>query len=120
LKIVTASSDGACLVGSTAFASAKNFKSREEAIIQKGTLELKTLQAGACLHSATTFLFVIQPCEATTVFNRIKEKPRALSVYLDCTLTNYQEPATQRLLTDAVKAARNSRHAASSLNRLPP
>jgi integrase len=80
----------------------KNFKSREEAIAEKATQELKALQADAGLQSATTFLSEEQLREAETAFNRLKEKPRSLSFYLDYALTNYREPETQRLLADAV------------------
>jgi integrase len=80
----------------------KNFKTREEAIAEKATQELKALQADAGLQSATTFLSEEQLREAETAFNRLKEKPRSLSFYLDYALTNYREPETQRLLADAV------------------
>lgn len=80
----------------------KNFKTREEAIAEKATQELKALQAEAGLQSATTFLSEEQLREAETAFNRLKEKPRSLSFYLDYALTNYREPETQRLLADAV------------------
>jgi integrase len=80
----------------------KNFKTREEAIAEKATQELKALQADAGLQSATTFLSEEQLREAETAFNRLKGKPRSLSFYLDYALTNYREPETQRLLADAV------------------
>jgi integrase len=80
----------------------KNFKTREEAIAEKATHELKARQADAGLQSATTFLSEEQLREAETAFNRLKGKPRPLSFYLDFALTNYREPETQRLLSDAV------------------
>ncbi len=80
----------------------KNFKSREEAIAEKATQELKALQADAGLQSATTFLSEEQLREAETAFNRLKEKPRSLSFYLDFALENYREPQTRKLLSDAV------------------
>ena len=80
----------------------KNFRSREEAIAEKATQELKALQTDAGLQSATTFLSEEQLREAETAFNRLKENPRSLSFYLDFALTNYREPETQRLLADAV------------------
>ena len=91
----------------------KNFKTREEAIAEKATQELKALQADAGLQSATTFLSEEQLREAETAFNRIKGKPRSLSFYLDFALTNYREPETQRLLADAVAdytAAKDHEH----------
>jgi hypothetical protein len=54
----------------------KNFQSREEAIADKATQELKALQADAGLQSATTFLSEEQLREAETAFNRIKNRAR--------------------------------------------
>jgi integrase len=82
----------------------KNFKSRDEAIAEKAAQELKALQADAGLQSATTFLSEEQLREAETAFNRLKEKPRSLSFYLDYALANYREPETQKLLSEAVTA----------------
>ncbi|MFA6286888.1 MAG: site-specific integrase [Opitutaceae bacterium] len=82
----------------------KNFKTREEAIAEKATQELKALQADAGLQSATTFLSEEQLREAETAFNRLKEKPRSLSFYLDYALANYREPQIQKLLSEAVTA----------------
>ena len=53
----------------------KNFKTREEAIAEKATQELRALQADAGLQSATTFLSEEQLREAETAFNRLKETP---------------------------------------------
>ena len=58
----------------------KNFKSREEAIAEKATQELKVLQADAGLQSATTFLSEEQLREAETAFNRIKNHAHSCSV----------------------------------------
>lgn len=52
----------------------ENCKTREEAIAESATQELKALQADAGLQSATTFLCEEQLREAGTAFNRLKEK----------------------------------------------
>lgn len=80
----------------------KNFKSREEAIAEKATQELKVLQADAGLQSATTFLSEEQLREAETAFNRIKNHAHPLTFYLDYALSNYREPQTRKKLLRAV------------------
>ncbi|CAM3150564.1 tyrosine-type recombinase/integrase [Rariglobus hedericola] len=80
----------------------KNFKSREEAIAEKATLEINALQIEAGMQSAPTFLSEVQLREAETVFNRLKDSPRPLSFYLDFALANYREPETQKRLSAAI------------------
>ena len=80
----------------------KNFKTREEAIAEKGPLELKALQADTGMRSVGTFLTEEQLREAETAFNRIKSHARPLTFYLDYALSNYREPQTRKKLLRAV------------------
>jgi len=80
----------------------KNFKTREEAIAEKGTLDLKALQADSGMRAVGTFLTEAQLREAETAFNRINEQARSLTFYLDYALANYREPQTQKPLSDAI------------------
>jgi hypothetical protein len=80
----------------------KNFKTREEAIAEKGTLELKAMQADTGMRSVGTFLTEEQLREAETAFNRIKSHARPLTFYLDYALSNYREPQTRKKLLRAV------------------
>lgn len=52
----------------------KNFKTREEAVVEKGLLELKVVQSDAGMHSACTFLSEAQLREAEAIFNRLKDQ----------------------------------------------
>ena len=54
----------------------KNFKTRDEAAVEKGTLELKAMQTEAGMRSVSTFLSEAQLREAETAFNRLKDLPR--------------------------------------------
>jgi len=80
----------------------RNFKTQEEAAAEKATLDLKALQLESGMRSVPTFLTEEQVREAETVFSRLKDSPRSLSFCVDYTLTNYQEPQSQKKLTDAV------------------
>ncbi len=80
----------------------KNFRSRDEAVAEKGTLELKAVQAEAGMRSTSTFLTDVQLREAETAFNRLKDQPRPLTFYLDFALANYREPQTQKKLLRAL------------------
>jgi integrase len=80
----------------------KNFKSKEEAAAEKGTLELKAMQATSGLQSVTTFLAADQLREAEASFRRLQNNSHSLTFYLEYALTNYREPVTQKLLADAV------------------
>src|ERR1035437_2291106 len=80
----------------------KNFKSKEAAAAEKAVLELKALQIDAGLRTSATCLSEEQVREAESAFNRLKDRPKSLSFYLDYALTNYRERACQQSLANAV------------------
>ena len=80
----------------------KNFKTREEAAVQKAALELKALQTESGIRSASTFLTDAQLREAEDAFRRLNGRAGTLLVYLEYALANYREPDQHRPLTDAV------------------
>lgn len=80
----------------------RNFKTQEEAAAEKATLEVNAEQTKSGLQTATTFLTPDQLREAEATFRRLAGQPRPLSFYIEYALTNYREPVTQKLLSDAV------------------
>ena len=80
----------------------RNFKTQEEAAAEKAALELNVIQTKSGLQSATTFLAADQLREAEAMFRRLAGRPHPLSFYLEYALTNYREPLSQKLLTEAV------------------
>ncbi|MEO6995844.1 MAG: site-specific integrase [Lacunisphaera sp.] len=80
----------------------KNFRSREEAEAEKQVLQVQRLQGETGIRTAVTRLADDQLHEAEAVFRRIDGLPRSISFYLDFALANYREPATKKLLTEAV------------------
>lgn len=80
----------------------RNFKTREEAAAEQGTLELKRLNATNGLHTIATVLTAEQVREAEAVFHRLGGKARPLSFYVDFTVANYRQPESQKLLAEAV------------------
>jgi integrase len=80
----------------------KNFKTREEAAAEAGSLQIKALQATSGLRSLATTLTDEQAREAEAAFRRLADKPRPLSFYLDFALANYRAPDREQSLADAV------------------
>lgn len=80
----------------------RNFKTREEAAAEKGTLEIKALQSASGLRSIATALTEDQVREAEALFQRVNGKSRPLSFYVDFALSNYREPESQKLLAEAI------------------
>jgi len=80
----------------------RNFKTQEEAAAEKAALELNAIQTKSGLQSATTFLAADQLREAEAMFRRLAGRPHPLSFYLEYALTNYREPLSQKLLTEAL------------------
>jgi integrase len=80
----------------------KNFKTREEAILERGALFMKQAQADSNLRMTSTFLSEAQLREAEAAFLKTKESPRPLMFYLDYGLENYREPKTCLPVADAV------------------
>lgn len=87
----------------------KNFKTREEAAAEAGSLQIKALQATSGLRSLATTLTDEQAREAEAAFRRIADKPRPLSFYLDFALANYREPENQKSLFDAIEDYKRSK-----------
>jgi hypothetical protein len=73
----------------------RNFKTQEEAAVEKAALELKAMQITAGLQSVTTFLAPDQLREAEAAFRRLRAQSQSLTFYLDHALANYREPGTQ-------------------------
>ena len=66
----------------------RNFKTREAAILERGTLQLRQAQADSDLRVTSTFLTEPQLREAEAAFLKLKSKPRSLSFYLDLVSRN--------------------------------
>ncbi len=91
----------------------KNFKSREEAAVEKAALEAKAAQAISNVRAASTFLSDDQLREAESVFRRLDGAPKSLSFYLDYALANYRPPEreiTVELATAAYLATKKQEH----------
>ncbi|OAM89254.1 site-specific integrase [Termitidicoccus mucosus] len=82
----------------------KNFKTREAAILERGTLQLKQAQADSDLRVTSTFLTEPQLREAEAAFLKLKDRPRTLTFYLDLGLETHREPKSDHLLADAIVA----------------
>ncbi|ATC63128.1 hypothetical protein CMV30_03685 [Nibricoccus aquaticus] len=82
----------------------KNFKSREEAIAEKGILDLQALQSSSDIQPVQTSLAAAQVREAEAAFQRLKGRAKSLAFYLDYALTNYHDPALDISLADATDA----------------
>jgi integrase len=96
-----------------------NFKSREEAAVEKATLELKAEQSASGLRSVTTSLSNDQVREAEAVFRRLDGQKRSLAFYVDFALSNYREPNREKPLAEAAKeylALREADHQQGNLS----
>jgi len=80
----------------------RNFKSREEAAVQKSVLEIRAAQEAAGLRQTTTFLADPELREAEDAFRRLNGNSRSLLFYLDYALTNFREPQQQKPLNEAI------------------
>lgn len=80
----------------------KNFKSREEAAVQKSVLEIQAAQQAAGLRLTTTFLTDPQLREAEDAFRRLNGLPHSLLSYLDFALTNFRDLQQEKPLNEAV------------------
>src|ERR1700723_1423315 len=80
----------------------RNFKTRDEAIAEKGALDLRAIRADAGLRSATTFLEPDQLREAEAVFRRLAGDSHSLTFYVEYGLQDYREPKQQTALDEAV------------------
>ena len=82
----------------------KNFKSREEAAVEKAALEAKAAQAISNIRAVSTFLSDDQLREAEAAFRRLDGSPKSLSVYLDYALANYRPPEREITVEKATAA----------------
>src|SRR5688572_22940028 len=80
----------------------RNLKTQEEAAAEKANVEIKALQLASGLRGVTTCLTEDQVRDAETVFRRIADRGHSILFYVDFALTNYREPACQKLLGKAV------------------
>jgi hypothetical protein len=80
----------------------KNFKSRDEAAVQKSVLEIRAAQVASGLRQAVTLLTDAQLREGEGAFRRLDGYPHSLLFYLDYALANYREPQEQKPLDKAV------------------
>jgi hypothetical protein len=74
----------------------RNFKTLEEAALERAALELKGLQWASNLRSVTTILTEEQVREAEAAFRRLADNGRSLGFYLDYALQHYPEPVIQK------------------------
>jgi len=81
----------------------KNFKSREEAAVEKTALEIKAEQVASGLRSTATRLRDEQVREAEAAFHRLDGRTRSLTFYLDYALANYRDPIRDMPLAEAAK-----------------
>jgi hypothetical protein len=101
----------------------KNFATRAEAAAEAQTYEIQRLQRETGVRVAATRLDDSQLKEAEAVFARLAGQPRALSFYVDFALTNYREPQTRKLLSDATadfKAAKKHEHDQDLISAMHP
>ena len=82
----------------------KNFKSREEAAVEKAALKAKAAQAISNIRAVSTFLSDDQLREAEAVFRRLDGSPKSLSFYLDYALANYRPPEREITVEKATAA----------------
>ncbi len=80
----------------------KNFPTRVEAEAERQVLEVQRLQGETGIRTVVTRLTEDQLHEAESAFHRLVGLSRSLSFYLNFALTTYREPATQKLLTEAI------------------
>lgn len=80
----------------------KNFKTREEAALEKAALEIKSIQSASGLSTVVTSLSAEQVREAEAAFHRLRGNTRPMTFYVDFGLANYLEPEKQKHLVDAV------------------
>jgi integrase len=80
----------------------RNFKSREDAAVQKSVLEIRAAQEAAGLRQTTTYLADTQLREAEDAFRRLNGRTRSLLFYLDYGLANCRDSQNQKPLNEAI------------------
>jgi integrase len=79
----------------------KNFKTREEAVVERAALELKSEQLDAGLSSVMTCLTAEQVRDAEAVFRRLACQSHSLAFCVEYTLANYRAPEREKPLNEA-------------------
>jgi hypothetical protein len=87
----------------------KHFKSREEALGEKNTLEVEAANVGGEIRARNTRLSAGQLAEAEAAFARLGSKPLALAV--EWFLSTYKPPVTAMALGKAITAFLSDRKA---------
>jgi site-specific recombinase XerD len=82
----------------------KNLKTREEAAVEKASLEIKAIQLASGIRLATTFLTDDQLREAESLFHRVAGTARPLSALVDYALAHHREADKPRPLAECVAA----------------
>jgi hypothetical protein len=80
----------------------RNFKTREEALAERSSLELQAVQASTGMRSVATTLSSDQIRDAEVAFRRLAGNARPLAFYLDFALANYREPEKRKSSPEAV------------------
>lgn len=80
----------------------KNFLTREEAAAEKGPLEIKAAQTAGGMRLLATSMTEKQAREAEAAFQRLADRPRSLTFYLDYALSQYHEPQQAKKVADAI------------------
>lgn len=80
----------------------KNFLTREEAAAEKGSLEIKAAQTAGGMRLLATSMTEKQAREAEAAFQRLADRPRSLTFYLDYALSQYREPQQAKKVADAI------------------
>lgn len=97
----------------------KNFVTRAEAMAERQTLDVLSVQSDTGVRTAATRLSDEQLHEAEAVFCRMAGKPRPLSFYVDYAFANYREPERQKSLSEAIvdyKQAKAHQHEQEQLS----
>lgn len=98
----------------------KNFSTRTEAESERQALEIQRFQAEAGVRTTITRLTDDQLHQAESVFQRLGERAKPLSFYVDFALANYRAPDQQKPLVDAITEYVASKQQAFDQGQLSP
>jgi len=82
----------------------KNLKSREEAAVEKGALEIRAMQVEAGMRPILTTLTNSQVRDAELAFRQLGNTTQPLSFYVDLASANYRETQHEEKLSEAIVA----------------
>ena len=80
----------------------RNFKTQEEAAVEKASLEIKAAQIATGFRPVATTLTEAQLREAEAMFRQLAGLTHTLSSCVDFTLMNYRAPQARKTLADAI------------------